>query len=165
MLAGVNQTRTGSGDPALSAAADAAVNAAAAAAAAASPWAPAPGDAAALDMLRATRSSGSGGLLPAGVAARLLPVLLQLAEVRRRQRRFSDAEGLCRRALGVAGMCYPPSHPEVASVKNALAQVRGDSHTWGPVCVCLRAHAAAHRACRAAWRVATRAGAAPLSLH
>ncbi|KAI8464297.1 MAG: hypothetical protein J3K34DRAFT_120548 [Monoraphidium minutum] len=79
-----------------------------------------PGDA---DALHARRSSGSGGLLPAGVAARLLPVLLQLAEVRRRQRRFAEAEGLCRRALGVAGMCYPPSHPEVAAAKSALAQV------------------------------------------
>jgi hypothetical protein len=76
------------------------------------------------DLLRVARSGGSGGLLPAGVAARMLPVLLQLAEVRRRQKRFGEAEGLCRRALGVAGMAYPPNHPEVAGVKSALAQVR-----------------------------------------
>ena len=70
-----------------------------------------------------TATAGAGGLLPAAAAARLLPVLLSLADVRRRQRRFADAEALCRRALGVAGMAYAPSHPEVAAVKGALAQV------------------------------------------
>jgi hypothetical protein len=118
-LAGVsNRGSTNGGDSSFNA------DAAAAAAASGNSVSQAADAADALGVLRAARSSGSGGLLPSGVAARLLPVLLQLAEVRRRQRRFADAEGLCRRALGVAGMCYPPSHPEVAGIKNALAQVR-----------------------------------------
>lgn len=88
----------------------------------------------------AARSGGSGGLLPAGIAMRLLPVLLQLAEVRRKQRRFGEAESMCRRALGVAGMAYAPSHPEVAAVKNALAQVR--CHFFGYARPCCRGRVA-----------------------
>jgi hypothetical protein len=126
VLAGVGNNRSGSlvaNDPAFAAAADAAAAAGGGGEGANSSSGPH------ADLLRVVRSGGSGGLLPAGVAARLLPVLLQLAEVRRRQKRFGEAEGLCRRALGVAGMAYPPNHPEVAAVKNALAQV---GPPWAP---------------------------------
>jgi tetratricopeptide (TPR) repeat protein len=107
MLGGLPASRSGSlvGSSDFNAVADAAATGAAAA------------------QLQLVPRSASYGPLPAPAASKLLPLLLQLAEVRRRQRRFGDAEALLRRGLGVAGVAYPPNHPEVAAVKNALAQV------------------------------------------
>jgi hypothetical protein len=56
-------------------------------------------------------------------SAQLLPVLQLLVELRRRQRKYGDAEGYCQRALGISGAELGPQHLEVAAWKNVLAQV------------------------------------------
>ena len=58
-----------------------------------------------------------------GLSPELLPVLQLQVELLRRSRKFSEAEGVCQRALGICGAAFGPADVQVAVWKNQLAQV------------------------------------------
>ena len=69
------------------------------------------------------------------VSRQLLPMLQLLVELKRRQRKYQEAESHCQQALGIAGAEYGPQHVEVTAWKNMLAQVGGTvlhgGRRWG----------------------------------
>lgn len=60
------------------------------------------------------------------LAPRLAVSLINLAEVLRRQARFSEAENACWRAMAIRESLYGPDHPGVAGGLNALARAEAD---------------------------------------
>lgn len=70
-----------------------------------------------------------------GLSPELLPVLQLQVELLRRSRKYSEAEGVCQRALGICGAAFGPADVQVAVWKNQLAQV-GIWSSWHRVVHC-----------------------------
>lgn len=64
---------------------------------------------------------------------KLIPILNCIVELKRKQRKYAEADLLCYRALGIVEAAYGSQHVEVAACKNNLAQVG-----WLWVATCFR---------------------------